>query len=72
MNIFESLENLPVSEECFEEIMGIVEEILSEGLVGEIKRKHGEPEYKYSKETGTVPANKSAELLAKRDDAWGQ
>lgn len=30
MNIFESLENLPVSEECFDEIMGLVEEILSE------------------------------------------
>ena len=31
MNIFESLENLNVSEECFDEIMGIVEELLSEG-----------------------------------------
>ena len=30
MNIFESLENLNVSEECFDEIMGLVEEILSE------------------------------------------
>ena len=30
MDIFESLENLPVSEECFDEIIGIVEEILSE------------------------------------------
>ena len=30
MNIFESLENLNVSEECFDEIMGIVEELLSE------------------------------------------
>ena len=30
MDIFESLENLNVSEECFDEIMGIVEEILSE------------------------------------------
>ena len=27
MNIFESLENLNVSEECFDEIMGIVEDI---------------------------------------------
>ena len=32
MDIFESLENLNVSEECFDEIMGIVEEILSEGM----------------------------------------
>ena len=30
MDIFESLENLPVSEECFDEIMGIVEEIINE------------------------------------------
>lgn len=29
MNIFESLENLNVSEECFDEIMGIVENIVS-------------------------------------------
>ena len=29
-SIFESLENLPVSEECFNEIMGIVEELLGE------------------------------------------
>lgn len=31
MDIFESLENLNVSEECFEDILGIVEELLSEG-----------------------------------------
>ena len=30
MNIFESLENLNVSEECFDEIMGIVEEYINE------------------------------------------
>ena len=30
MDIFESLENLNVSEECFDDIMGIVEEILLE------------------------------------------
>ena len=32
MNIFESLENLNVSEECFDDIMGIVEELLSEDI----------------------------------------
>ena len=31
MNIFESLENLEISEECFNEIMDMVEELLSEG-----------------------------------------
>ena len=30
MNIFESLENLAVSEECFDDIMGIVEEYINE------------------------------------------
>jgi hypothetical protein len=30
MDIFESLENLSVSEECFDEIMGIVEEVINE------------------------------------------
>ena len=30
MNIFESLENLNVSEECFNDIVGIVEEIINE------------------------------------------
>jgi hypothetical protein len=32
MDIFESLENLEVSEECFNNIMDIVEEILSEDI----------------------------------------
>ena len=33
MNIFESLENLNVSEECFENIINIVEEIINENSV---------------------------------------
>lgn len=32
MNIFENLENLNVSEKCFDEIIGIVEEIINEML----------------------------------------
>ena len=32
MDIFESLENLAVSEECFDDIIGIVEELLSEDI----------------------------------------
>lgn len=39
MDIFESLENLNVSEECFDDIMGIVEEIIDEILVGDYKEK---------------------------------
>ena len=45
MNIFESLENLNVSEECFEDIVGLVEEYLSETLrtQGEqLEKKHRE------------------------------
>ena len=34
MDIFESLENLPVSESCFEDIISIVEEIISESQFG--------------------------------------
>lgn len=30
MNIFESLENLPVSESCFDDILGLVEELILE------------------------------------------
>ena len=30
MNIFESLENLPVSEECFNDILDIVEDLINE------------------------------------------
>ena len=62
MDIFESLENLPVSEECFDEIMGLVEEILSEDIETTIKDKYGEPKYK---EPYYSPANKSAQLLDK-------
>jgi uncharacterized protein (UPF0147 family) len=38
MDIFENLENLNVSEECFNDIMDIVEEIISERTVNDIKR----------------------------------
>ena len=37
MDIFESLENLNVSEECFDEIVGIVEEIINEVSIGKWK-----------------------------------
>ena len=38
MDIFESLENLPISEECFNDIMGIVEEYINEVSVNMWKR----------------------------------
>lgn len=40
MNIFESLENLNVSEECFDDIIGIVEELLSENLINKRDQYH--------------------------------
>ena len=39
MDIFESLENLNVSEECFDEILGIVEEIILESTVDDYYAK---------------------------------
>ena len=39
MNIYESLENLQVSEECFNDIMGTVEEILNENVVDDYYSK---------------------------------
>ena len=46
MNIFESLANLPVSEECFDNILSIVENILVEGwaenhTMGDVRRAAG-------------------------------
>ena len=41
MDIFESLENLNVSEECFDEIMGLVEAIISESTWDQIEKVHG-------------------------------
>ena len=53
MNIFESLENLNVSEECFDDIINIVEELLDENIKTTIYRK--------------VPLEKRYELLQKAD-----
>lgn len=43
MNIFESLENLNVSEECFDDILSIVEDVVNEDLPSYIKRKKLDP-----------------------------
>lgn len=44
MDIFENLENLEISEECFNDIMGIVEEIIDEEIIDYIKKVHGDSE----------------------------
>lgn len=80
MNIFENLEQLNVSEECFNEIIGIVEELLSESLYEIIAKKRveardsgNEKEYekwndKYQKfrQTEIDKANQKAEEGAKK------
>lgn len=45
-SIFENLENLNVSEECFNDIMGIVEDILGEHLASAIDRSKKSPSEK--------------------------
>ena len=67
MDIFESLENLNVSEECFDEIMGIVEELINEDIYHAIQK------YKTTQDKGTLMNkaydNKEKELYttAKRE-----
>ena len=75
-SIFESLENLNVSEECFDEIMGIVEDLLSEDIKSYAQKKAeeaGNKENKYikrlqkvvsaKKENGSLPDKKFADKL---------
>lgn len=68
MNIFESLESLNVSEKCFNDIISIIEELLSEDVYHEILNKYGRPEYNAKGQ----PTNRAAELLHKRDEAVGK
>lgn len=71
MDILENLENLPVSEECFDDIIDIIEELLSEDIKTAISKKYGQPKYsevdgEYSKKAPHLylakPLNKSAKL----------
>lgn len=76
MDIFENLENLNVSEECFDDIVSMVEAMLNEkdslNNISHITRVHGKPYYDYFMTDGNgigygtpdVPANKAAELRA--------
>ena len=60
MSIFESLENLNISEECFNDIMDIVEDLLHQ-----IEKVHGKPSWEEGKDGKYIPSNKSAELGSK-------
>jgi hypothetical protein len=55
-SIFESLENLNVSEECFNDIVGIVEEYLGENILQTIENGYGTSTYSKN----GYPRNKSA------------
>ena len=70
MDIFESLENLNVSEECFDEIMDMVEKHINETAEQAIIKKHGKPKYhEYTGFNGreAIPMNRAAELM---DSLW--
>ena len=69
MDIFESLENLNVSEECFGDILGIIVECINEDLPNYIIKKYGKPEYEQSKDGDIILKNKSAKLLDKTKNA---
>ena len=82
MNIFESLENLNVSEECFDEIMGLVEEVINEVSVNMWKQaaqnsiptrrgEEAENDTEYSFFNGRIPRDQQKSLdkeHAERED----
>lgn len=71
MDIFESLENLNVSEECFDDIMDIVEEIVSTAQNNLDNAKNKEKKYveriqkvvNAKKEKGALPDEKFADKV---------
>jgi hypothetical protein len=69
MDIFESLENLPVSEECFDEIMGIVEDLINETIYDAIDKKYGKGENKTLRKKAIANANKEMSAAWQRDAA---
>ena len=68
MNIFESLENLNVSQECFNDIIGIVEELLSENLTGKTAEKYGEgsPQHKRADQLWNQAYDQAQEYFSKK------
>lgn len=64
MDIFEQLENLNVSEECFDDIMDIVEEYINEVSVGLLSRAAASSLPK--RKEAAIAANQRAEELGKK------
>lgn len=65
--IFESLENLNVSEECFDEIMGIVEELLSEKVSQKVFDTKRQREKNYDNTTYGTPEHELASKKLERN-----
>ena len=65
--IFKSLSE-SVSEQCYDEIMGLVEELLNENTVEQIKKVHGYPEYDTTERGELIPKNKAAKLTKKTEN----
>ena len=66
MNIFESLENLNVSEECFDDIMGIVEELLSEDVYSAIDKYAPEKDRERLRNKAGIALSKEAASVVDR------
>ena len=69
MDIFESLENLNVSEECFDEIMGIVEELLSEDIPEILDKRREKRDTKERIAKSVIKSTKSPERVKKAESA---
>ena len=66
-SVFESLENLNVSEECFDEIMGIVKEVINETIYDAIDKKYGTGENKALRKKAIANAKKEFSAAFDRD-----
>ena len=66
MNIFEELENLNVSEECFNDIMDIVEEIINEVSVNKWRESAKNSTPLRAEKVKENPENKENEVRLKR------
>ena len=70
MDIFESLENLNVSEECFDEIMGLVEEFINELNKYEQYKVDKDPKLKKELEDRQEALKDIGDIKKKHDNAY--
>jgi len=67
MNIFENLENLNVSKECFEDIVGIVEEYINEYIKKEKREQLLDVAVARQKRTDAAPEGPEKEEAKKKE-----